>query len=102
MPIFCTGLMQPVRARLTRAPKNGILPPFVKGAVGGLGSDIAIEAADMVLVGDDIREIPHLLRLSHRVMRTIHINLAASPQELLGTGLDFVVITADQMLGHFG
>jgi P-type E1-E2 ATPase len=47
-------------------------------AMGGVGSDIAIEAADMALVGDDIRAIPHLLRLSRKMMRTININLAAS------------------------
>jgi heavy metal translocating P-type ATPase len=47
-------------------------------ALGGLGSDIAIEAADIVLVSDDIKEIPHLLLLSKRVMRTITVNLAAS------------------------
>ncbi|EGO64479.1 heavy metal translocating P-type ATPase [Acetonema longum] len=47
-------------------------------AMGGVGSDIAVEAADIVLVGDDIKEIPHLLLLSRQVMRTIHINLAAS------------------------
>ncbi|MDR1439825.1 MAG: cation-translocating P-type ATPase [Clostridiales bacterium] len=47
-------------------------------AMGGIGSDIAIEAADIALVGDDIKEIPHLLRLSRKAMRTININLAAS------------------------
>jgi P-type E1-E2 ATPase len=47
-------------------------------AMGGIGSDIAIEAADIALVGDDIKEIPHLLLLSRRVMRTINVNLAAS------------------------
>ena len=47
-------------------------------AMGGIGSDIAIEAADIALVGDDIKEIPHLLLLSKRTMRTININLAAS------------------------
>jgi heavy metal translocating P-type ATPase len=47
-------------------------------AMGGIGSDIAIEAADIVLVSDDIKEIGHLLLLSRKVMRTIHINLAAS------------------------
>jgi P-type E1-E2 ATPase len=47
-------------------------------AMGGVWSDIAIEAADIVLVGDDISEIPHLLLLSKRVMRTININLAAA------------------------
>ena len=47
-------------------------------AMGGIGSDIAIEAADIALVGDDIKEIPHLLQLSRKTMKTININLAAS------------------------
>ncbi len=47
-------------------------------AMGGIGSDIAIEAADIVLVSDAIREIPHLLLLSRKVMKTININVAAS------------------------
>lgn len=47
-------------------------------AMGGVGSDIAIEAADITLVGDDITEIPHLLMLAKRTMKTININLAAS------------------------
>ena len=47
-------------------------------AMGGIGSDIAIDAADIVLVSDDITEIPHLLSLSRKTMRTIRINLAAS------------------------
>ena len=47
-------------------------------AMGGIGSDIAIEAADIALVKDDIKEIPHLLQLSKRTMRTINFNLAAS------------------------
>ncbi len=47
-------------------------------AMGGIGSDIAIDAADIALVGDDIKEIPHLLQLAKKTMHTIHINLAAS------------------------
>lgn len=47
-------------------------------AMGGIGSDIAIDAADIVLVGDDIKEIPHLLNLAQKTMNTININLAAS------------------------
>lgn len=35
-------------------------------AMGGVGSDIAIEAADIVLVKDSIDEVPHLFRLSRR------------------------------------
>jgi heavy metal translocating P-type ATPase len=47
-------------------------------AMGGIGSDIAIEAADIALVGDDIKEIPHLILLSKRLMRTIFLNLSAA------------------------
>jgi heavy metal translocating P-type ATPase len=47
-------------------------------AMGGVGSDIAIEAADIALVGDDIKEIPHLILLSKRLMRTITVNLSAA------------------------
>ncbi|BAH07464.1 hypothetical protein CKR_2413 [Clostridium kluyveri NBRC 12016] len=47
-------------------------------AMGGIGSDIAIDAADIALVGDDIKEIPHLLQLSRKTMQTININLTAS------------------------
>lgn len=47
-------------------------------AMGGVGSDIAIEAADIALVRDDIQEIPALILLSKRIMRTININIAAS------------------------
>ena len=51
---------------------------FVGVAMGGIGSDIAVEAADMALVRDDIRRIPHILLLSRRMMRVIGINLTFS------------------------
>ena len=51
---------------------------YVGIAMGGIGSDIAVDAADIALVNDDIKEIPHLLRLSKRMMRTIRYNLAFS------------------------
>jgi P-type E1-E2 ATPase len=51
---------------------------YVGIAMGNIGSDIAIDAADIVLVGDDILYLPHLLALSKRTMRTIRINLVAS------------------------
>ena len=47
-------------------------------AMGGVGSDIAVDAADMALVHDDIRELPHIFALSRRMMRTITVNLAFS------------------------
>lgn len=47
-------------------------------AMGGIGSDIAVDAADIVLVEDDIKELPHLIRLSRRMMRTIKCNIIFS------------------------
>lgn len=51
---------------------------YVGIAMGGIGSDIAVDAADIALVNDDIRELPHLLALSRRMMRTIRYNLTFS------------------------
>lgn len=47
-------------------------------AMGGIGSDIAIDAADIALVNDDLSELPHLLALSRRMMTTIKANLTFS------------------------
>lgn len=47
-------------------------------AMGGVGSDIAVDAADIVLVNDRVEELPHLLALSRRMMTTIRLNLAFS------------------------
>lgn len=47
-------------------------------AMGGVGSDIAVDAADIALVDDEVKEIPHLLALSHRMMTTIKCNLIFS------------------------
>lgn len=47
-------------------------------AMGKVGSDIAVDAADIALMNDDIRELPHLLKLSRRMMNTIRVNLTFS------------------------
>ena len=47
-------------------------------AMGGVGSDIAVDAADIALVDDEVRELPHLVALSHRMMRTIKLNMTFS------------------------
>ena len=47
-------------------------------AMGGVGSDIAVDAADIVLVDDKVEELPHLLALSKRMMTTITLNLTFS------------------------
>ncbi len=55
-------------------------------AMGGTGSDIAADAADIVLANDELKQLPHLIALSKRMMKTIKINLAFS------MGLNFLAI----------
>lgn len=50
----------------------------VSVAMGGMGSDIAIEAADIALMGDDINKIPYLKQLSNTTLRTIKTNITVS------------------------
>ncbi len=59
---------------------------YVGVAMGGIGSDIAVEAADVALVSDDIQRIPYLLILSKKTMKTIKLNVAFS------MGLNFIAI----------
>ena len=56
-------------------------------AMGGIGTDIAVEAADIALINDDLRELPHLVALSRRMMFVIRCNLTFS------MALNFLAIT---------
>ena len=47
-------------------------------AMGGIGSDIAVESADAVLVSDEIKRLPYLFRLMGKVMRKVRTNIIAS------------------------
>ena len=47
-------------------------------AMGKIGSDIAIEAADIALVDDEVEKLPHLLSLSGKMMDTIKLNMSFS------------------------
>ncbi|MBQ2724890.1 MAG: cation-translocating P-type ATPase [Clostridia bacterium] len=47
-------------------------------AMGGLGSDIAVEAADVVLMSDDISKLPYLKRLSNATVKTIRFSISLS------------------------
>jgi heavy metal translocating P-type ATPase len=51
---------------------------YVGIAMGGIGSDIAVDAADIALVSDEIRELPHLLSLAKHMMHVIRWNLTFS------------------------
>ena len=56
-------------------------------AMGGVGSDIAVDAADIALVDDEVKELPHLVALSKRMMKTIKLNMTFSMT------LNFIAIT---------
>ena len=56
-------------------------------AMGGVGSDIAVDAADIALVDDEVKELPHLVALSKRMMTTIRLNMTFS------MALNFAAVT---------
>ena len=45
-------------------------------AMGGAGTDVALETADVVLMGDDLSKIPYVLGLGRKTRRTLVVNLA--------------------------
>ena len=45
------------------------------GLAMGSGTDVAIEASDLTLIGDDLRAVPDAIRLSRRTLSTIKGNL---------------------------
>lgn len=47
-------------------------------AMGSMGSDIAVEAADIALMSDDISRIPYLKRLSNATVKTIKLSITLS------------------------
>ena len=47
-------------------------------AMGSMGSDIAVEAADIALMSDDISKIPYLKRLSNATVATIKLSITLS------------------------
>lgn len=61
-------------------------------AMGSLGSDAAIEAADVVLMDDDIGKIASVVRISRRTLRIVKQNI------IFALGVKFLVL----MLGALG
>ncbi len=46
--------------------------------MGAAGTDVALEAGDVVLMGDDLRKIPFAVRLGRRTLRVIRFNVVFS------------------------
>jgi Cd2+/Zn2+-exporting ATPase len=47
-------------------------------AMGGSGVDVALESADIVLLKDELIQVPHLIKLSQKTVRVAKQNIAAS------------------------
>jgi P-type E1-E2 ATPase len=47
-------------------------------AMGGIGSDIAVESSDVVLVNDTIDRIPYLFFIAKKTMKKINFNIIFS------------------------
>jgi len=62
-------------------------------AMGGIGSDLALQTADVVLVHDDLGAVPSLLALARRARRVVIANLA-----LAGTVI--AVLATWDLVGH--
>lgn len=63
-------------------------------AMGGMGSDITVEAADIALMSDDISKLPYLHRLSVAAIRTIKLSIFLS----LFINLIAIILSATGML----
>ncbi len=58
-------------------------------AMGTGGTDVALETADVAIIGDDLRKIPFLIRLSKQTMRIIKQNIFLA----LGIKAIFMILT---------
>ena len=56
-------------------------------ALGGVGSDIAAEAGDLVLMGDPLKPLPGLIRLSKALVRTIRQSIFLFAFGMNGVGM---------------
>ena len=68
-------------------------------AMGGVGSDIAVDAADIALVDDEVRELPHLVALSKRMMTTIKLNMTFSMALNFAAIVLAIIGTLDPVVG---
>jgi Cd2+/Zn2+-exporting ATPase len=62
-------------------------------AMGGAGTDVALETADVVLMADDLTRLPYAVELSRKTRRTIRQNLT------FALGVIAVLVTAALTIG---
>jgi Cu+-exporting ATPase len=68
-------------------------------ALGGVGSDIAAEAGDLILMGDPLAPLPGLVRLSRATVRVIRQNIVVFAFFVNGLA---IALAAAQKLGPVG
>ena len=66
-------------------------------SMGGIGSDAAIEASDVVLMQDDLASIKEGRRIAKKTMRIVRENVAVA----LGIKIGVMVLTAVGLMGAF-
>jgi Cd2+/Zn2+-exporting ATPase len=74
-------------------------------AMGAAGTDVAMETADVVLMGDDLRNIPFALALSRRARTVIWENLAIALAVIITlviSALGFALPLPLGVVGHEG
>ncbi|WP_135829481.1 heavy metal translocating P-type ATPase [Halorussus halobius] len=75
-------------------------------AMGAAGTDTAIETADIALLGDDLRKVPYLYRLSRKANRVIRQNiwasLAVKAVLAVGAPLGYVPVAMAIVVGDMG
>lgn len=71
-------------------------------AMGALGSDAAIEAADVVLMNDDLRKIPVAVRLARKTLRIVKENIGVSLAVKIGIMILGALGIAGMNLAVFG
>ena len=60
-------------------------------AVGSIGSDAALESADIVLLSEDLAKVPWSMRLARATRRTVAINIAVAAAIIAGMGIAVVL-----------
>jgi Cd2+/Zn2+-exporting ATPase len=75
-------------------------------AMGAAGSDAALQTADVALMGDDLRRLPYLVRLSRRARAVIRQNIAAAIAIkailAIGVPLGYVSLITAVVVGDMG
>ena len=71
-------------------------------AMGALGSDAAIEAADVVLMNDDLAKIPVAVKIARKTLRIVKENITFSLAVKIGIMVLGALGIADMKLAVFG